>query len=417
MGPEERSSAPQKGNEEYGGKAMISIKDLPISGKRVLVRVDFNVPLDEYQNITDDSRIKGVIPTLCYALDSQAKVIIASHLGRPKGKNMPEFSLSPVSKRLGRLLGTNVKMATDCIGADVDALVADMEPGDVVLLENLRFHPEEEQNDDAFAQMLAQLCDVYINDAFAVSHRVNASVVAITKYAPVCGAGFLLQKELNYFKKAMADPRRPLVAIVGGAKVSSKLGALENMLQHVDKFIIGGAMANTFLKSKGCDVGKSMVEDNLVEVAKSVMKKAMEKRIKFYLPVDVVVAREMDPEASTKIVSVEEIHPEWMALDIGPATSLLYSEVLYDAKTIVWNGPMGVFEIDAFSRGTLAMVNTVANSYALSIVGGGDTDVAIHKAGEMDRITYISTGGGAFLDLMEGKALPAVTALKAVGAG
>jgi len=395
---------------------MISIKNIPISGKRVFVRVDFNVPLDEYQNITDDSRIKGVIPTLCYALDRQAKVIVASHLGRPKGKNMPEFSLSPVSKRLGRLLGTDVKMATDCIGADVDALIADMQPGDVVLLENLRFHPEEEQNDDAFAQVLAKLCDVYINDAFAVSHRVNASVVAITKYAPVCGAGFLLQKELNYFKKAMADPQRPLVAIVGGSKVSSKLGAIENMLQHVDKFVIGGAMANTFLKSKSYDVGKSMVEDNLVEVAKSVMKKAMENRIKFYLPVDVVVAREMDPKASTKIVSVQEIHPEWMALDIGPATSLLFSEVLYDTKTIVWNGPLGVFEIDAFSRGTLAMVNSVANSYALSIVGGGDTDVAIHKAGEMDRITYISTGGGAFLNLMEGKALPAVTALEAADA-
>ncbi|MBW2540351.1 MAG: phosphoglycerate kinase [Deltaproteobacteria bacterium] len=395
---------------------MISIKDISISGKHVFVRVDFNVPMDEYQNITDDSRIKGVIPTLCYALDHHAKVIIASHLGRPDGKSMSEFSLSPVSKRLGRLLGTEVKMATDCIGADVDALVAGMQPGDVVLLENLRFHPEEVKNDDTFAKALSKLCDVYINDAFAVSHRVNASVVAITKYAPVCGAGFLLQKELKYFKKAMADPQRPLVAIVGGSKVSSKIGALENMLQHVDKFIIGGAMANTFLKSKGHDVGKSMVEEDLVEVAKSVMKKAEENRIKFYLPVDVVVAREMDPKVSTKIVSVQEIHPEWMALDIGPATSLLYSEVLYDAKTIVWNGPLGVFEIDAFSRGTLAMVNAVANSYALSIVGGGDTDVAIHKAGEKDRITYISTGGGAFLQLMEGEALPAVTALEAANA-
>jgi phosphoglycerate kinase len=395
---------------------MKSIKDIPISGKRVFVRVDVNVPLDEYQNITDDSRIKGVIPTLCYALDHDAKVIVASHLGRPKGKITPEFSLSPVSKRLGRLLGKEIKMAADCIGADVDALIGGMKPGEVVLLENLRFHPEEEQNDDAFAQALAKQCDVYINDAFAVSHRANASVVAITKYVPVCGAGFLLQKELKYFKKAMADPQRPLVAIVGGSKVSSKLGALENMLQHVDKFIIGGAMANTFLKSKGYEVGKSMVEEDLVEMAKSVMKKALQNHIKFYLPVDVVVAREMDPKASTKIVSVQEIHPKWMALDVGPASSLLFSEVLYDAKTIIWNGPMGVFEIDAFSRGTLAMVNSVANSHALSIVGGGDTDVAIHKAGEMDRITYISTGGGAFLDLMEGKPLPAVTALEAADA-
>lgn len=394
---------------------MTSIKEINISGKHVLVRVDFNVPMDEYQNITDDSRIRGTLPTLQYVLDHNGKLIVASHMGRPNGKFVPELNLSSVAKRLGRLLGKNVKMATDCIGPNVKTLVSSMDIGDVVLLENLRFHHEEEKNDDAFAKELSMLCDVYINDAFAVAHRINASVGAITKYAAISGTGFLMQKELNYFRKAIADPQRPLVAIVGGSKVSSKIGTLYNMLQHVDKFIIGGAMANTFLQSMGYAIGKSLIEPDLVEIASSVMKKAAEKGITFYLPVDVVVARKIDPNASIKVVPVQEIHPEWMALDIGPATSLLYSEVLYDAKTIVWNGPMGVFEIDAFSRGTIAMVNSVANSYALTIVGGGDTDVAVHKAGETDRITYISTGGGAFLTMLEGKELPAVRALEAAG--
>lgn len=390
---------------------MKTIKDIDISGKRVFFRVDFNVPLDELQNITDDSRIRAVLPTLRYALDHNAKLIVASHMGRPGGKFVPELSLALVGKRLGRLLEKEVTMAGDCIGPEVEKLVSNMKEGDVVLLENLRFYQAEVDNDDAFAKALAQLCDVYVNDAFAVSHRVNASVNAITKFAPISVAGFLLQKEINYFKQAMAEPMRPLVAIIGGAKVSSKLGALENMLEHVDKFIIGGAMANTFLKCSGLNVGKSRVEDDLKEVACAVMKTAAEKHIKFYLPVDVVVASHFHPNAEAKIVPVQEIPSEWMALDIGPATSLLYSEVLYDAKTIVWNGPMGVFEMDAFSRGTTAMVHSVANTYALSIVGGGDTDVAIHKSGETGRITYISTGGGAFLNLMEGKSLPGVEVL------
>ncbi len=392
---------------------MKTIKDIDISGKRVLFRVDFNVPLDEHQNITDDSRIRAVLPTLEYALDHNARLIIASHMSRPKGKVVPELSLTPVAKRLGRLLKEEVVMAKDCVGSGVKELVNKMKTGNVVLLENLRFHPEEQKNDDTFAKALAELCDVYINDAFAVSHRTNASVVAITKFAPLAGAGFLLQRELNYFEKAMADPQRPLVAIVGGGKVSSKIGTLENMLVLVDKLIIGGAMANTFLKSYGHDVGKSKVEMDLIEVAASVMRKAAEKGIKFYLPVDAVVASHFDARAEIKIVSIQEIPQDWMALDIGPATSLLYSQVLYDAKTIIWNGPMGVFEMDAFSRGTFAMAHSVANSYALSIVGGGDTDVAIHKSGETDRITYISTGGGAFLSLLEGKTLPAVAALDA----
>lgn len=393
---------------------MKTIKDLDIAGKKVFFRVDFNVPLDEHQNITDDARIRAVLPTLQYALDHQAKLIVGSHMGRPGGKAVPELSLAPVAKRLGRLLGKEVIMTKDCVGSETSELLSKMKQGDVVLLENLRYHPEEQNNDDTFAKKLVELCDVYINDAFAVSHRINASVVAITKYAPVCAAGFLLQKELDYFKQAMANPMRPLVAIVGGSKVSDKLGALENMLEHVDKFLIGGAMANTFLKCSGHNVGKSRVEEDLKEVACAVMKMAAEKGIKFYLPIDAVVASRFDPKAEIKIVPVQEIPNDWMVMDIGPATSLLYSEALYDAKTIVWNGPLGVFEMDAFSRGTIAMVHSVANSYALSIVGGGDTDVALHKTGEMDRITYVSTGGGAFLTLLEGKTLPAVAALDAV---
>ncbi len=368
---------------------MRSIKNTAISGKKVLIRVDVNVPMDEHQNITDDTRIRAVLPTLKYALDHNAVLIIAAHLDRPKG-NVPELCLAPVAKRLARLLEKNVIMAPGCVGPDVEKIVSNMNTGDVLLLENLRFHPEEQKNDDGFAEKLAKLCDIYVNDAFAVCHRSNASVVAITKYAPLSVAGFLLQKELNYFKKAMADPKRPLVAIIGGSKVSSKLEALENMLKHVDKFIIGGAMANTFLKSKGYNMGKSKIEETLIDVAGSIIKKATENGIKFYLPVDAKVASQFNSKAEVKIVPIQEIPSEWMALDIGPATSLLYSEALQDAKTIIWNGPMGVFEMDAFSRGTIDMVNSVAESYAMTIVGGGDTDVAVHEAGKSDMITYIS---------------------------
>ncbi|MFV9644932.1 MAG: phosphoglycerate kinase [Desulfobacterales bacterium] len=391
---------------------MKSIKEIVIANKRVFIRVDFNVPVDDQQNIMDDTRIRAVLPTLRYALDNQAKLIIASHMGRPKGRKSHELSLKPIAKRLGRLLEKDVKMANDCIGPDVKSLISAMKTGDVVLLENLRFYREEQKNDNKFAEELASLCDIYVNDAFAVSHRVNASVVAITKYAPVSVAGFLLQKEIGHFSKIMTNPQRPLIAIIGGAKVSDKLMALDNMLDHVDKFIIGGAMANTFLKSKGYEVGKSKIEKDLVEPARSIMKKAAKRKVKFYLPVDAVVARRFDPKAQTKVVPIQEIPENWMALDIGPATSLLFAEVLDNAKTVIWNGPMGVFEIDSFSRGTIAMVHSVANCYALTIVGGGDTDVAIHKEGATDRITYISTGGGAFLTMLEGKTLPAVAALE-----
>lgn len=390
---------------------MKSIKDVSVAGKKIFIRVDFNVPMDADRNITDDTRIREALPTLQYALENHAKVIVASHLGRPDGKNVPELSLVPVAKRLSEILGKEVVMAPDCIGPVVKDLIDKMKEGDVLLLENLRFHAEEKKNDDNFAEEMASLCDIYVNNAFAVSHRAHASVAAITKYAPLSVAGGLLVKELEYFKQAMEAPRRPLVAIIGGAKVSSKLGALQNMLERVDKVLIGGAMANTFLKSAGFAVGKSKIEEDLVETAGSIMKKAAEKGIKFYLPIDAVVAERFDPKAQTKMVSVQEIPAEWMVLDIGPATSLLYSEALYDARTIVWNGPMGVFEMDAFCRGTMSMVNSVANSHAMTIVGGGDTDVAVHMAGEADRMTYISTGGGAFLALMEGKTLPAVAAL------
>ena len=388
------------------------LKDISIENKTLFIRVDFNVPIDEQQNITDDIRIRTVLPTLSYALDYNAKLIIASHMGRPNGKVMPALSLKPVARRLSRLLEKEVILAPDCIGPEVKEIVSNMKSGDVVLLENLRFHSEEQENDDNFAKELAGLCDVYVNNAFAVSHRIHASVAGITKFAPVSVAGFLLSREINFFKKAMNEPMRPLVAIVGGAKVSSKLAALENMLHHVDKIIIGGAMANTFLKSMGYNMGASRIEEDLIDTAKNILKKAEKKGIYIYLPVDAVISTELSSRTETKVLPIQEIPEDWMALDIGPATSLLYSEALKNAKTIIWNGPMGVFEIDAFSRGTIAMVNSVANSYSLTIVGGGDTDVAVHKAGETERISYISTGGGAFLYLMDGKKLPAVKYLE-----
>ena len=391
---------------------MKTIESVDIAGKRILIRVDFNVPLDDHQHITDDTRLRGVLPTLRYALAQQSKLILASHLGRPKGKPVAAFSLSPVALRLQELLQRNVKMAPDCVGQQVSAIVDAMNPGDVVLLENLRYHPGEQANDERFAQSLAALCDVYINDAFAVSHRVNASVEAITRYAPECAAGLLVKKELDTINKSVADPQRPLVAIIGGAKVSTKLGALNNMMHHVDKIIIGGAMANTFLKSMGYRVGASRIEEDLVESAGAVMQTARDRGLQFLIPIDVVVATAIDPAAVTKVVPVQDIPSDWMALDIGPSTIDLFGVALVDAKTIVWNGPMGVFEIAPFSHGTMAMVDHVAAADAVSIVGGGDTDVAIHKAGKADQISYISTGGGAFLAMLEGKTLPAIAALE-----
>lgn len=390
---------------------MKTIKEISIAEKRVLIRVDFNVPLDARGNITDDTRILSALPTLRYALAQNSKLIIASHLGRPKGRVNPDLSLLPVAGRLGELLGKPVRMAPDSIGPEVRDLVSGLEPGGIVLLENLRFYGQEQENDDEFAKELAGLCDVYINDAFAVSHRVNASVVAVAHHAPVSAAGLLLLKELDYFKLAMDKPARPLVAVVGGAKVSSKLAAIQNMLRHVDKLIIGGAMANTFLKSRGYDLGKSRVEEELVEVAGSVLKQAAAKDVQVYLPVDAVAAAEFDADAENGVFTLSEIPSGWMVLDIGPETSSLYSKALDNAGTIVWNGPMGVFEMDAFSRGTFSMVKSVAESDALTIIGGGDTDAAVHRSGDAGRMSYISTGGGAFLALLEGRELPGVAAL------
>lgn len=390
---------------------MRNIKDLDIKGKKILVRVDFNVPMDEQGNITDDIRIRSVLPTLNHALDENAKIIICSHMGRPKGQRVEKYSLTPVAKRLSRLLAKEVKLAPDCIGDEVKAMVARMAPGDVLLLENLRFHAEEQANDPVFSQQLAELAEVYINDAFAVAHRTHASVVGVTHYVKECAAGFLLQKEMDYFHRSVSDPMRPLVAIVGGAKVSSKLGALNNLLDRVDKMIVGGAMANTFLKSMGFEVGTSKTEDDLLDTANELRLKARARGIKFYLPVDCIVADKFEATAETKRTTVQEVPNDWMILDIGPATTTLFAEALENAKTILWNGPMGAFEMDAFSRGTMAMVQSVARSHALTIVGGGDTDVAVHKAGETNNISYISTGGGAFLMLMEGKNLPGVAAL------
>ncbi|NMC73890.1 MAG: phosphoglycerate kinase [Geobacteraceae bacterium] len=386
-----------------------------LAGKRVFLRVDFNVPLDEKGNITDDTRIRAVLPTINYALDCSAKVVIASHLGRPKGEKNPKYSMAPAAKRLSRLLDKDVTLAPDCIGDSVESLVDAMKPGDVVMLENLRFYPGEEKNDAEYARSLARLADIYVNDAFAVSHRAHASVEAITRFVPVIAAGFLMKNEMGFFDRAMKNPVHPLVAILGGAKVSGKIEVIDNLLNKVDKIIIGGGMAFTFLKALGYGIGKSLVEEQLLETALASYNKARERGIKFYLPVDCVVADRFDPAAEIKITPIQEIPSDWMALDIGPATMTLFSEALQNAKTIIWNGPMGVFEMDAFSRGTFAMVSAVANSYALTIVGGGDTDVAVHRAGEFAKISYISTGGGAFLELLEGKKLPGIRVLEENG--
>jgi phosphoglycerate kinase len=391
---------------------MKTIKDIDISGKTVFIRVDFNVPMDDRQVITEDTRITTALPTLEYALTQNAKIIMASHLGRPKGKVVKTMSLKPAAEHLSKLIGRPVAMAPDCIGPDVKAMVAAMKPGDLLMLENLRFHEAEQKNDPDFARQLAELCDVYINNAFAVSHRAHASVAAITDFAPRCAAGLLLFQEIDFYTKAMETPKRPLVAIVGGAKVSSKIGALENMLAHVDGLIIGGAMANTFLKSQGHDVGASLVEDDLLDTAKNVMDRAREKGIRIHIPMDVIAADAFDANAPHRVAGIDAIPAGTMALDIGPATVADFSKALESAGTIVWNGPMGVFEMAAFSRGTFAIAEKVAQSSALTIVGGGDTDAAVHAAGVADKMSYISTGGGAFLELMEGKTLPGVACLE-----
>lgn len=390
---------------------MNSIRDLELRDKRVLVRVDFNVPMDEQGEITDDIRMQMALPTLKYVLENQGKLVICSHMGRPKGQRVEEYSLAPIAKHLSNMLGCTVELAPDCVGDTVVKMTEKMAQGEVLLLENLRFHKEETENDPTFSAELAKMGDIYINDAFAVSHRAHASVVGVVELFKEKGAGFLLQTEMDYFHKSMDEPIRPLVALVGGAKVSSKLGALQNMLDKVDSMIIGGAMANTFLKSMGVAVGDSKIEEDLLETAQEFIASAEKKGTKLYFPVDFVVADRFAPGAVTKNVTFRDIPDGWMALDIGPASTIYFQEALADAKTIVWNGPMGAFEMDAFSRGTMAICQTVANSHALSITGGGDSNAAVKKAGEAKNISYMSTGGGAFLRLMEGKTLPGVDVL------
>jgi len=388
-----------------------TIDKLDLKGKRVFIRADFNVPLDEDLNITDDGRIRGALPTINYAIDEGAKVIVASHLGRPKGQPDPRLSLAPVAKRLGRLLGKEVRFAPDCVGPQVNAMIQRMAPGDVLVLENLRFHKGETDNDPGFAQELAELADVYVNDAFGSSHRAHASITGITEHIPEVACGFLMQREINYLHGALAEPVRPFVVIIGGAKVSSKIAVIENLIDRADKVVVGGGMAFTFLKSMGYGVGASMVEDDMLELANRIRLDARGRGKKFYLPVDCVVSTEFSIKGETKIVTTQEIPDNWLAMDIGPASVKLFQEAIGNAKTVLWNGPMGVFEMDPFSRGTFAVAHAVADTYALTIVGGGDSALAVHRAGEHENMSFISTGGGAALELLEGKALPGLAVI------
>ncbi|MGL5514445.1 MAG: phosphoglycerate kinase [Sporomusa sp.] len=387
-----------------------SLHDIQVSGKKVLVRVDYNVPMDKEGNITDDTRIRATIPTLEYLLSMNAAVIIASHLGRPKGKVAPEFSLKPVARKLSQLLGREVQFAPDCVGSEAGKLAAALGSGQVLMLENLRFHAEEEKDDAEFAKQLAGLAEVLVNDAFGVSHRAHASVHGITKYIPAV-SGLLLDKELLFLGQAVTDPVRPFAAIIGGAKVSDKIGVIENLLTKVDTLIIGGGMANTFLAAQGYATGKSLVEADKLELAKEIIANAKTKGVKLLLPEDVVVADKFAADADRKAVAVDQIPDEWMALDIGPASAACFARSLDGVKTVVWNGPMGVFEFDAFAVGTEAVAKAVADSGAKSIVGGGDSVAAIEKLHLANKITHISTGGGASLEFLEGKQLPGVAAL------
>jgi len=392
-----------------------SPKDLEISeGSRVFLRCDFNVPLDEFGNITDDRRIRMALPTIKYLLDNECKVVIASHLGRPKGEINEKYSLKPVAKRLSHLLKQEIIMANDVIGEDAKQKAQNLKNGEVLLLENVRFDARETKNDEGFAKELSEFGDYYINDAFGVSHRAHASVEAITSFYDKNhkAAGFLLLKEINFFYKLLDNPVRPFVAVVGGSKVSGKLQALINLLPKVDKLIIGGGMAFTFLKAQGYDIGDSLVEEDLVDEALKIMAEAKRLGVKLYLPVDIVIADKFAEDAMVKYVTFQEIPEGWMGLDIGPASVRLFGEVLWDAQTILWNGPMGVYEMDKFSRGTFKISHEIARSHGIKVVGGGDTADAVARAGDDEEMTFISTGGGASLELLEGKKLPGILALE-----
>jgi len=392
----------------------LSIDDINLKNKRVLVRVDFNVPLDENQRVTDDRRIVASLPTIKKIINDGGKAILMSHLGRPKGKVKPEFSLKPAAEKLGELLDKDVKLAPDCIGDEVKNMVEEMKDSDVILLENLRFHEEEEKNDPSFAEKLAELGEVYVNDAFGTAHRAHASTEGVTHYIKVCAAGYLMRKELDYLGSALTEPERPYTAILGGAKISGKIDVIMNLFDKVDSLIIGGGMAFTFFKAQGKEIGKSLLEEEKVELAKEVLKKAEESKIRFLLPVDVVVAGEFKNDSPSETVKIDNIPADKMGLDIGNETIKLFSEELMKSKTIVWNGPMGVFEMDNFAKGTFAIADTLAKATekgAVTVIGGGDSAAAIAKAGLDNKVSHVSTGGGASLEFLEGKELPGVEAL------
>jgi phosphoglycerate kinase len=389
----------------------LSIADVPIRGKRVFIRVDFNVPLDRQGHVTDDTRIQASLPTIRHAVAGGAKVVLASHLGRPGGKVEPRYSLKPVAARLSELLGKSITMADDCVGPMVEDAVERMHEGDVLLLENLRFHAEEEKNDPAFAQQLARLADVYVNDAFGTAHRAHASTEGMTKFLPTAVAGLLMQAELSHLGRLLATPAHPYIAILGGAKVSDKIGLIINLLPTLDRVLIGGGMAYTFLVAQGVPVGKSLVEADKLDAAREILAKAASLGVVMHLPEDHVIAEHLDADAATQVVPRDGIPSGWMGVDIGPRTIEVFSGVIGEAKTVVWNGPMGVFEIPPFAKGTSALAMAVASSTATTIVGGGDSVAAVNQAGVEQRITHISTGGGAFLELLEGRELPGVAAL------
>jgi len=386
-----------------------TIRDVDVRGKRVFVRVDFNVPLDDGQ-ITDDRRIREALPTIVELRRQGARVILASHLGRPDGKVMSGLRLDPVAGRLSELLGVPVRKLPDCVGPEVTRAVAEMRDGDVVLLENLRFHPEEEANDETFARALASVADVYVNDAFGTAHRAHASTVGITRFLPAV-AGLLMEKELVYLSRILEDPRRPFVAILGGKKVSDKIGVIRNLLTRADMLLIGGAMSYTFLRAKGLGVGASLCEEDKLDLARSLMDDAVGRRIAFRLPDDVVVADRFAEDAAHRVVAAGAIPQGWMGMDIGPQTAAAYADVIARAGTVMWNGPMGVFEFSAFAAGTRAVAEAMAGSKAVTVVGGGDSAAAVQQMGLADRMTHISTGGGASLEFLEGKELPGVAAL------
>lgn len=384
-----------------------TIRDVDVRGKRVLVRVDLNVPLKE-GSVADDTRIRAVLPTLNYLLEQDAALILCSHLGRPKGKTVPELRMDPIATRLAELLGRPVKKLDDCVGPEVEAAVKAMRPGDVVLLENTRFHPEERANDPEFARQLAALAEIYVNDAFGAAHRAHGSTEGVTHYLPAV-AGFLMEKELEFLGQATENPEHPYIAILGGAKISDKIGVIENLLRQCDRLLIGGGMANTFFKAMGFEVGDSLIEDEAVEIAESLLKQAGGTLV---LPVDVVIADAFDDDAHTRVVAPNEVTPGWRILDVGPKTVSTFESALGGARTVVWNGPLGVFEMPNFAKGTFAVARFLADMDATTIIGGGESAAAVRQAGLADRMTHVSTGGGASLEFLEGKVLPCVAVLE-----